>query len=67
MPVGDFTGIFPGFFICGLPLNRKSLSDVRKIQIAVESGCGPDFADFDPTVIRRVTMDKIGVLPVLEI
>jgi len=43
------------------------LSDVRKIQIAVESGCGPDFADFDPTVIRRVTMDKIGVLPVLEI
>ena len=48
-------------------MNKKSLSDVRKFQIAVEFGCSPDFADFDPTVIRRVTMDKIGVLPVLEI
>ena len=65
--IGDFTGVFTGFFICGLPLDEKSLSDVRKVQIAVEFGCGPDFADFDPAVIRRVAMDKIGVLPVFKI
>jgi len=65
--IGDFTGVFAGFFICGLPLDEKSLSDVRKVQIAVEFGCGPDFADFDPAVIRRVAMDKIWVLPVFKI
>ena len=46
--VGDFTRIFTAFFMCGLPLDEKSLSDVRKVQIVVEFGCGPDFADFDP-------------------
>jgi len=65
--IGNFTGVFTAFFICGLPLDEKSLSDVRKVQIAVEFGCGPDCADFDPAVIRRVTMDKIGVLPVFKI
>ena len=65
--IGDFTGVFAAFFICGLPLDEKSLSDVRKVQIAVEFGCGPDFADFDPATIRRVTMEEIGVLPVFKI
>ena len=65
--IGDFTGVFTAFFICGLPLDEKSLSDVRKVQIAVEFGCGPDFADFYPAVIRRVAIDKIWVLPVFKI
>ena len=55
------------FFICGLPLDEKGLSDVREVQVAVEFGCGPDFADFDPAVIRWVAMDKIGVLAVFKI
>lgn len=65
--IGDFTGVFTAFFICCLPLDEKSLSDVRKVQIAVEFGCGPDFADFDPAVIRRVAMDKIRVLAVFKV
>jgi len=65
--IGDFTGVFAGFFICGLALDDKSLSDVRKVQIAVEFGCGPDFADFDAAVIRWVAMEKIGVPPVFKI
>jgi hypothetical protein len=60
--IGDFTGYSPVFLSVALPLDEKSLSDVRKVQIAVEFGCGPDFADFYSTVIRRVAMDKIGVL-----
>ena len=43
------------------------MSDVRKVQIAVEFGCGPDFADFDAAVIRWVAVDKIGVLAVFKI
>jgi len=65
--VGDFTGVFTAFFICRLPLDDKSLSDVREVQIAVEFGCGPDFADFDPAVVRRVVIDKIGVPPVFKV
>jgi len=65
--VGDFTGVFTAFFICGLPLDDKSLSDVREVQIAVEFGRGPDFADFDPAVVRRVVIDKIGVPPVFKV
>ena len=64
--IGDFTGVRTCFFICGLPLDEKSLSDMRKVQIVVELGCGPDFADFDPAMIRRVTIDKIGVFPVFK-
>ena len=65
--IGDITGVFTAFFIRELPLNDKSLSYVRKIQIVVEFGCGPDFTDFDPTVIRWVAQDKIRVLPVFKI
>jgi len=65
--IGDFTRASSGFFICRLPLDQKGLSDVRKVQIAVELGCGPDFADFNPAVIRRVATDKIRVLPVSKI
>jgi hypothetical protein len=65
--IGAFTGVFTVFFIYGLPLDEKSLSDVRKVQIAVEFGCGPNFADFDPAMVRRFEMEKIGVLPVFKI
>ena len=58
--VGDFAGVFAGFFICKLTLDDKSLSDVRKVQIVVEFGGGPDFADFDATVIGWVQRTKLG-------
>ena len=63
----DFTREFTGFFICEFALDDKSLSDVRKVQIAVEFGCGPDFADFDAAVIRRVAEDKVRLLAVFKI
>ena len=65
--ISDFTGVFVGFFICGLALDDKSLPDMRKVQIAVEFGCRPDFTDFNPTVIRRVDLDKIRIFPVFKI
>lgn len=65
--VGDFTGGFTAFFIREVPLNDKSLSNVGKIEIAVEFGCGPDFTDFDPTVVRRVAFDIIRHLSVFKV
>jgi hypothetical protein len=40
--IGEFTGVFAGFFINGLPLYEESLSEVGEIEIVVEFGCGPD-------------------------
>ena len=65
--IGDFTGVFTGFFISELALDDKSLSDVRKVQIVVEFGGGPDFSDFDATVIGWVAEDKIRLLAVVKI
>jgi hypothetical protein len=65
--IGNFTGVFSGFFIGGFPLDDKSLSDVRKVQIVVEFGCDPDFADFDPAVVRGIAMYKIRILPVFKV
>ena len=64
--IGDFTGRFPGFFLCGLALDDKRLSEVREVQIAVEFGGSPDFADFDAAVIRCVGMDNIRALAVVK-
>ena len=30
-------------------------------------GCGPNFADFDPTMVRRVAIDKIWVPQIFKI
>ena len=65
--ISDFTGVFTAFFICGLPLDDKSLFDVRKVQIVVKFGCGPYFADFDPAVVGRIAKNEIGVLPVFKV
>jgi len=65
--IGDFTGGFAGFFVCGLALDEKSLSNMGKVQIAVEFSFGPDFADFDPTVIGRVVLNEMEIFPVFKI
>jgi hypothetical protein len=65
--IGDFAGGLAVFFINGLPLDDKCLSDVRKVEIAVEFGCGPDFADFDAAMVRRVAIGKVRFLPVFKV
>jgi len=65
--IGDFTGGLAAFFIGAIALDDESLSEVRKVQVAVEFGGGPDFTDFDAAVIRRVAEDKIGLLAVFKI
>jgi hypothetical protein len=65
--IGDFTGVFTGLFICELALDDKSLPNVRKIQIVIKFGCGPDFTDFNSAVIRRIEKEKIGIFAIFEV
>ena len=64
--VCDFTGIFATFFISSLSLDQESLSHMREIEISVEFGCGPYFTDFDPAVIGRIALNKVGILAVFK-
>ena len=65
--VGDFTGAFAVLFLYGLPLDDESLSDMRKVEVVVEFGCGPDFSSFDSPMVRGRIINEIGLLPVLEV
>ena len=64
--LSDFLGILPGLFLYDFPFDDEGLSDVREIKVGVEFGGGPDLAGFDPTVVRRRILHKIGFLAVLE-
>jgi len=64
--IGGYTGVFAAFFICGFPLDDKSLSDMGKVEIGVEFCCGPDFTDFDSAVVRRIALYIIRLLAVCK-
>jgi len=38
-----------------------------EVEIVVELGCGPYFADFDPAVIGRIALNEIGIFRVFKI
>jgi len=65
--IGDFMAVLTAFLVCGLPFDDKSLSNVRKVQVVVEFGCGPDFADFDSSVVGGRIINKVGFHPVFEV
>ena len=64
--VGNLFRVFACFFVNGLSLNGKSLSDMWEIEVAIQFGGNPDFADFDPAVIRGIAKSKIGLFAILE-
>jgi hypothetical protein len=65
--VGNITRVFTALFVCGLTLDEKGLSDMGKIQITIEFGCGPDASDFNAAVFRWIKENKVGILAVLEV
>ena len=58
--------MFAGFFLYGLPFNKKGLSNVWKVKVVVKLCCSPYLTDFNTSVIRRVTLHEIWFLAVLE-
>ena len=65
--IGYIIGLFACFFVYGLPLDDKSLPDMREVEVVVEFGGNPDFAGFDPAMVRRVTNNEIGLFAILEV
>lgn len=65
--IGNLTGAFSGFLIDAVTFDDESLSDVWKVQVVIELGGDPDFAGFDPAMIRGRMIDEIWLLSVPEV
>ena len=64
--VGNFTGALTALFIDELAFNGEGLSDVREAKVVVELGCGPDFSDFDSSMVGRGTLDESRLFAIFE-
>jgi len=64
--ISDFTRGLATLFVGEAPLDGERLSDMGEVEIVVEFGGGPDFSDFDPSMIRGRILDEIGFLAILE-
>jgi hypothetical protein len=65
--VCDVTRGFAGFFLCKMSFYDESLSDLRKIKVAIEFGCCPNLSDFDSSMVWGIIFNEIRLLPVLEV
>jgi hypothetical protein len=64
--VGDFARAYTALFLCRVPFDDERLSDVGKVKVVVEFGCGPDLSDFDSSMVRGRILNEIRLLPILE-
>jgi len=60
--IGDLTGGFAGFFVRAVTFDDKSLPNVRKVQVVIEFGSGPDAASFNAPVLGGYGIDVIRLL-----
>jgi len=65
--IGEITGSFAGLFLYGMSFDDERLSNVRKIEVVIEFGCGPDLSGFDSPMVRRIKSNEIGLLTVLKV
>jgi hypothetical protein len=49
-----------------VPFDDERLSDMGKVKVVVEFGCGPDLSDFDSSMVRERILNEIQLLPILE-
>jgi phosphoglycerate dehydrogenase-like enzyme len=64
--VSDFTKADAALFLYTVPFDEECLSDMRKVKVVVEFGCGPDLSDFDSPMVRGRILNEIRLLAVLE-
>src|SRR5512135_3618989 len=65
--ISHLTRALARFFIGEVTFNREGLTDMRKVQIVIELGCGPDLSNLDSSMVRRRILNKIRSFAVLEI
>ena len=49
--VGNVEGDLAGLFHDGMPLDEESLADVRKVEVVIQFGGGPDLPGFDSSML----------------
>ena len=49
-----------------MPFDYERLSNVRKVEVIVEFGGGPDFSGFDPSMVGRCMIDVVGFFSIQE-
>jgi len=68
--IGDFLLVperLPAaLFVQGVPFDHEGLSDVGKVEVAVQFGCDPDLPRLDAPVIRGIIRDEVRFPPVFE-
>jgi hypothetical protein len=65
--VGDLTRANTTLFLCSVRLDEEGLSDVGKVKVIVDLGCGPDLSDFDSSMVGGGRMlNEIRLLAVLQ-
>ena len=65
--VGDFRRDFAAFFVYGLPVNHEGLSDVGKVEVVIQFGCGPNLSGVDSSMVERRMINEIRFLPLFEV
>jgi hypothetical protein len=65
--IGNIFRVLARFFIYGLSFNDKSLSYIWKIEVVIQFRGNPDFAGFDPAMVRWVTKNEIGLFAILKV
>ena len=65
--IGDIFRVLARFLVNGFSFNGKSLSDMWKIEVVIQLGGNPDFAGFNPAMVRGITKREVGLFAVLEV
>ena len=61
-----FEGQLAGFFANNLTLDQEDLAHLRIVEMGIERRNTPDAPGFDPAVVGRRDLDKIGCGSSLE-
>jgi len=65
--VSGFGRALAALLLYGLPFDHEGLSYMRKVEVAVEFGGGPDLSDLYARVVGRRILSEIRFLPVAEV
>lgn len=64
--INKLHGVFATLFHDAVAFDGEGLCDMREVEIGVEFRSGPDFSDFDASVLWRGMFDEVGLSTILE-
>lgn len=64
--IDDLHGAFATLFDGAVPFNDEGLPNMREVEIVIELQGGPDFSDFDASMVWGGIVDELGLEAILE-